>query len=272
MTGSIEGGPGRIPVGGPASDAAARSWWDAEADAYQAEHEQALGLASWSWGPEGWTDDDLDLLKAHPGDRVLELGCGAASGARCLVARGVRAVGLDLSHRMLQHSRRIDADVGVRVPVVQASAAALPYRSGTFDLVATSYGALPFVADADQVVTEIARVLTPGGRAALAVTHPFRWSFLDDPAQAGLTAVRPYFDRTPYAELDGEGKVTYVEHHRTVGDWVGVMVGAGLVVDQLVEPTWNPENQQTWGGWSPLRGSLFPGTLILAAHRPHRSV
>ncbi len=80
--------------------------------------------------------------------------------------------------------------------------------------------------------------------------------------------MRPYFDRMPYAEVDDRGDVSYVEHHRTIGDWVEVVVGAGLVIDQLVEPPWNPQNLRTWGGWSPLRGSLIPGTLILVAHKP----
>ena len=104
----------------------------------------------------------------------------------------------------------------------------------------------------------------------VAVTHPIRWAFLDDPGSGGLTAVRPYFDRTPYAEVDPDGAVVYVEHHRTVGDWVSTAVNAGFVIDQLVEPPWNPDNPRIWGGWSPLRGSLIPGTLILVAHKPHQ--
>lgn len=268
VTGSIEGVPRRIAVDGAASTAAARAWWDSAADAYQHEHEDLLGRASWLWGPEGWTDDELDLLHTRAGERVLEVGCGAAAGARSQIERGVAAVGLDVSHRMLQHSRRIDEATGTGVPVVQATAEVLPFRGGTFDVVATSYGALPFVADADRVLAEIQRVLVPGGRTVLAVTHPLRWAFRDDPGQGGLTAVRSYFDRTPYAETDQEGRVTYVEHHRTIGDWVGLVVGAGLVIDQLVEPPWNPRNQQTWGGWSPRRGALIPGTLIVAAHKP----
>ncbi len=268
VTGSIEGAPRRIAVDGAASRAVARSWWDSEADAYQREHEDLLGQAQWLWGPEGWTDDDLDLLRVLQGERVLELGCGAGAGARWLIERGVRAVGLDVSHRMLQHSRRIDETEGARVPVVQATAEVLPFRSGTFDVVATSYGALPFVAEVDRVFEEVERVLVAGGRVVVAVTHPIRWAFLDDPGLGGLTAVRPYFDRMPYAEVDRRGDVSYVEHHRTIGDWVEVVVGAGLVIDQLVEPPWNPQNPRTWGGWSPLRGSLIPGTLILAAHKP----
>ena len=169
---------------------------------------------------------------------------------------------------MLQHSRRLDLETGVSVPVVQAHAGALPFGTHTFDLVATAYGALPFLADAHQALQEITRVLAPDGRAVLAVTHPIRWAFPDDPGPGGLTAVRPYFDRTPYAETDDSGKVTYVEHHRTVGDWVDLVVAAGLQLDRLVEPPWNPENPAVWGGWSPLRGALLPGTLIIVAHRP----
>ncbi len=268
VTGSIEGGPGRFPVDASTSVRAAQRWWDADADAYQHEHESLLGSARWLWGPEGWDDDDLDLLRVQAGSRVLELGCGAAAGARWLRARGVRAVGLDVSARMLQHSRRLDDDTGTVVPVVQGHAGQLPFRSDTFDVVATAYGALPFVADAGSVLAEVERVLARGGRAVLGISHPIRWAFADDPGEAGLTAIRPYFDRTPYAEVDDRGEVSYVEHHRTVGDWVDLVVGAGLVLDRLVEPPWKPDNPDIWGGWSPLRGELIPGTLIVSAHKP----
>lgn len=273
MTGSIEGapaggGPSLAGVDAPTSIAASRAWWDAQADAYQREHVGFLGSARWVWGPEGWDEGDLGLLEASAGSRVLELGCGAASGARWLRAQGIRAVGLDLSWRMLGQSRRIDEATGSAVPVVQAHAGRVPFRDATFDVVATSYGALPFVADADQVLGEVHRVLVAGGRAVLAVTHPVRWAFPDDPGPAGLTAVRPYFDRTPYAETDASGRVTYVEHHRTVGDWVDLLTAAGLVIGRLVEPAWKAGNDSTWGGWSPLRGAIIPGTLILMAHKP----
>lgn len=177
-------------------------------------------------------------------------------------------MGLDLSHRMLQHSRRLDHETGQAVPVVQADAGSLPFGDATFDLVATAYGALPFVADVDRVLGEVARVLVPGGRTVLAVTHPIRWAFPDDPGQGGLTAIRSYFDRSPYVETDDSGAVTYVEHHRTVGDWVELVVTAGLRLERLIEPPWNPQNKSIWGGWSPLRGAVLPGTLIISAHKP----
>lgn len=36
-------------------------------------------------------------------------------------------------------------------------------------------------------------------------------------------------NRTPYTEYDEEGRLTYVEHHRTVGDRIRELVGAGFV-------------------------------------------
>ena len=95
-----------------------------------------------------------------------------------------------------------------------------------------------------------------------------RWMFSDDPGPAGLTVTQPYFDRTPYVEVDGGGRPTYVEHHRTIGDRIRDVVAAGLVLDDVVEPEW-PEGRETvWGQWSPMRGALFPGTAIFVCRRP----
>lgn len=66
----------------------------------------------------------------------------------------------------------------------------------------------------------VTRILRPGGRWVFSVNHPMRWMFPDDPGPAGLTVSIPYFSRTPYRETDDDGIVTYVEHHRTIGDRV----------------------------------------------------
>jgi SAM-dependent methyltransferase len=196
------------------------------------------------------------------GARVLELGSGAGQCGRWLVAQGARAVGLELSARQLWHSRRLDGRSGVALPAVQADAGRLPFVAGSFDVVCSSYGALPFVADAGAVCAEVARVLRPGGRFVFSVTHPVRWCFPDDPGEEGLTAVQSYFDRLPYVEQDEDGVASYVEHHRTVGDWVRTISGAGLRLVDLVEPEWPVGHEGVWGGWSPLRGRVLPGTAI----------
>ena len=150
---------------------------------------------------------------------------------------------------------------------MQADATRLPFAAASFDLACSAYGAVPFVDDPARVMREVARVLRPGGRWVFSLTHPVRWAFPDDPGEPGLTATRSYFDRTPYRETDEDGTVTYAEHHRTLGDRVRDLVAAGFVLDDLVEPEWPEGHDQVWGGWSPLRGRLLPGTVVLVATR-----
>jgi SAM-dependent methyltransferase len=129
-----------------------------------------------------------------------------------------------------------------------------------------SFGALQFVADIDVAVAEVARVLRPGGRFAFSITHPTRWMFPDDPGEDGLVASQDYWDRTPYVETDdATGDVTYVEHHRTLGDWVRILADAGFRITTLLEPQWPADHDRPWGGWSRVRGLLTPGTAVFAA-------
>ncbi|WP_327086123.1 class I SAM-dependent methyltransferase [Nonomuraea sp. NBC_01738] len=244
------------------SSRANRWWWDGNADDYQVEHGEFLGDAAFTWCPEGVDEAAAGLLGEVAGREVLEMGCGAAQCARWLVTRGARVAAFDISHRQLRHSQRIDLDAGVSVPVVQADAEVLPFRDDAFDLACSAFGALPFVADPQAVFREVGRVLRPGGRFVFSVSHPIRWAFPDDPGPRGLTADRSYFDRTPYTERDERGTPTYVEHHRTMGDWVSLIAASGLRLTGLLEPEWPEGHERVWGGWSPLRGRHLPGTAI----------
>ncbi len=260
MTGGVE--PTRRSVGEAETRRANRSDWDRTADGYQAEHGDFLRDVGFVWCPEGLDEADARLLGDIAGKRVLEVGCGAGQCGRWLVAQGASVVGFDLSLRQLQHSRRIDSDSGVALPVVCATATEIPLADVAFDLAFSAFGALPFVLDAERVLREVARVLRPGGRFVFSVSHPTRWTLPDDPSAAGLTVTTSYFDRSPYVEQDESGEVTYVEHHRTMGDWVRAIRAAGFELYDLVEPEWPEDHERTWGGWSRERGLLTPGTAI----------
>jgi SAM-dependent methyltransferase len=246
---------------------AGRTWWDANADEYLDEHGAFLGPADFCWCPEGVRESDAHLLGDLTGARVLEVGAGAAQCSRWLAGEGVDVVATDVSAGMLQAGRRYDRDSGIRTPVVVADARALPFADASFDVAFTAFGAIPFVPDADRIHAEVARVLRPGGRWVLSVTHPVRWAFPDDPSEVGLTVNRSYFDRRPYVELGASGRVRYAEYHRTLGDHVAELVGAGFVVDRLVEPEWPEGHVRVWGGWGPVRGAVIPGTAIFVTHR-----
>jgi SAM-dependent methyltransferase len=250
------------------SAAANRLWWDANAQDYYAEHGEVLGDADLLWCPEGLREANAQLLGDVRGLRVLEVGCGAAQGGRWLVGQGAEVVAFDVSMGQLLQSRVLDRRTGVVVErVVQADAQQLPFLSGSFDLVVSAFGAIPFVADSAGTMREIARVLRPEGRLVFSATHPVRWVFPDNPGPSGLTVRQSYFDRTPYVEEDEAGRAVYVEHHRTLGDRVRDLVAAGLDLVDLVEPEWPEGRTQEWGQWSPLRGRLLPGTAIFCARK-----
>lgn len=259
--------PARHRIGTAEADSAARRFWEAEADAYQAQHGRFLGQGTGSgvgfvWGPEGLTEQAAQLLgpaAALAGRVVLEVGCGAAQCSRWLGDRGARPVGVDIAVAQLRHARGA-------VPVVAASAAAMPLADDCVDLAFAAYGAVQFVADLDALLGEVSRVLRPSGRWVFSVTHPTRWAFPDDPGPAGLTARGSYFDRDPYVERSANGgPAVYAEFHRTVGDYVTALLSAGFAIDTIVEPEWPEWNDATWGGWSPLRGHHLPGTLIIGS-------
>ncbi|MEU1787577.1 class I SAM-dependent methyltransferase [Streptomyces sparsogenes] len=285
----------RRTAGATESSRASRGWWDRNADEYQEEHGGFLGDDRFVWGPEGLDEAEAGLLgpaDALGGLAVLEVGAGAAQCSRWLAARGARPVALDISHRQLWHALRRDSEAGAErsggaagsggtegsggsagtegsgtVALVQADATALPFRDGSFDLACSAYGAIPFVADPVRVMREVHRVLRPGARWVFSVTHPIRWAFPDEPGPEGLSVAASYFDRTPYVEQDETGRAVYVEHHRTLGDRVRDVVAGGFRLLDLVEPEWPAWNDQEWGGWSPLRGNLIPGTAIFVCER-----
>ncbi len=96
-----------------------------------------------------------------PGTRVLDLGCGAGRHLVELEDIGYRAIGLDLSMRMLEAAAEVAAD-----GLVRADMRLLPFRAGSFDVVTsyfTSFGYFDREREDLQVLGEVRRVLVPGG-------------------------------------------------------------------------------------------------------------
>ena len=260
--------PRRISADQSVSRSANRRWWDADADTYHAEHGEFLGDVDLVWCPENLRESDVRLLGDVAGRRVLEVGCGSAPCARYLARQGADVIAFDVSAGMLAHARAAARRTGTPVPLVQADVCELPFRDRSFDLAFSAFGGIPFVADSAGAMREVARVLRPGGRWVFSVTHPMRWAFPDDPGPAGLTAIQSYFDHAPYVEVDEAGVPAYVEHHRTMGDRIREIIGAGLLLLNVLEPEWPEGFTGTWGQWSPLRGEIFPGTAIYVTQLP----
>jgi demethylmenaquinone methyltransferase/2-methoxy-6-polyprenyl-1,4-benzoquinol methylase len=112
-----------------------------------------------------WKRRALALAAIAPDDRVLDLACGTGDLLFGAASVARRAVGLDVTHRMLQlaRARASASEPPVAAQVVTGDMLALPFGPRAFDVVTTGYG-LRNVPDLRDAVGEIARVLAPGGR------------------------------------------------------------------------------------------------------------
>jgi demethylmenaquinone methyltransferase / 2-methoxy-6-polyprenyl-1,4-benzoquinol methylase len=104
----------------------------------------------------------------RPGDRVLDACCGTGDLAVAAVRAGGDVVGLDFSEAMLERARRKSADV----EWVRGDLLELPFGDGSFDAATVGFG-VRNVADLERALSELRRVLRPGGRLAiLEITRP----------------------------------------------------------------------------------------------------
>jgi len=134
----------------------------------------------------------LDGLVVVRGGRVLDVACGTGIFARLasrVVGSSGRVVGLDSSSPALEVARRID--ISGTIEWITWSGGRLPFDDETFDVVACQH-ALPHLGDPAGVVSEMRRVLVPGGRLGLMTWGPIEENpafaaELDAAIKAGLS-------------------------------------------------------------------------------------
>lgn len=134
---------------------------------------------------------DFGLLPIQPGDRLLDMGCGGGRHAFEAARRGARVVALDTDRSELDQVTAIFAAMAEagEIPAggsglaVSGDAACLPFDDGSFDKVIAAEVLEHLPAD-QTAMNEIARVLRPGGMAAVTVPAwlPERicWRLSDD--------------------------------------------------------------------------------------------
>ncbi|MBA2442543.1 MAG: methyltransferase domain-containing protein [Rubrobacter sp.] len=117
-----------------------------------------------------WTEV-ISEQAGEPPKRVLDVGTGAGLLALLYAGLGHEVTGLDFSGAMLSEARARSGRHGLLAEFVLGDAEALPFESGSFDVVTNRIviWALP---EPGVAVREWARVLAPGGRLVLFGNHP----------------------------------------------------------------------------------------------------
>lgn len=192
---------------------------------------------------------DYDLLGLHAGDRLLDIGCGFGRHSYEALRRGATVVASDYSlAELVDVDRTIAAmDAGGELPEgvaggsCNADVTRLPYPDGAFDRVIASE-VLEHVDDDDAALSELVRVLRPGGVLAATVpaTLPEKvcWSISDEyhaPKAVG-GHVRIYRRGELVERMEAAGLVITDQHRahslHSPYWWLRCLVGVTREVDE----------------------------------------
>jgi SAM-dependent methyltransferase len=167
---------------------------------------------------------DYGRLQVGPGDRVLDLGCGAGRHAYGALRRGADVIALDWSVDEVAVVRDTMAamELAGEVPprahatAVRGDLTRLPFPDATFDRVIAAEVLEHIPADSE-AIAEIARVLRPGGLAAVTVPRWFPericWALSEDYHSNPGGHVRIYKGSDLAAKLGRAGLQQYATHH-----------------------------------------------------------
>ncbi|HUQ59310.1 class I SAM-dependent methyltransferase [Lentzea sp.] len=180
----------------------------------------------------------LALAGDVTGRKILDAGCGAGPLLAELRARGAVVSGFDLSPGMLDLARRRVPDADLRLADL---AAPLPYGDAEFDDVIASL-VLHYLEDWGPPLTELRRVLGPGGRLLVSVDHPFAIHAIHR-AEGRRT---DYFETYNWTEVwDHTGEPVEMSFwNRPLHAMTGAFTAAGFTVAEIAEPLPVPEAEQ----------------------------
>lgn len=182
------------------------------------------------------------LLPDLQGKTVLDLGCGCGWNCKDFIARGaVRVVGIDISENMLAVAHKESADS--RIEYRRMDMTDLSSLTEHFDMVYSSL-AFHYVEDFPELLADITRLLTPDGILLFSQEHPLNTATIDE------TVSRFHRDEqgTPiaftFSDYNRPGKRTVTwfvdgveKYHRPMGMLLTDIARAGLVIEQVCEPT-----------------------------------
>ncbi len=238
---------------------------------------------------------DFDRLGLRPGDRVIDMGCGAGRHAFEMYRRGADVVAFDQDADELSDVSDLfaamrdagEVPLGAEADVKQGDALSLPFADGEFDRVVASEVLEHIPAD-EAAIAELARVLRPGGTMAVTVPRwlpeKICWALSDEYHEVEGGHVRIYTDDELVAKLRAAG-LEYAGKAHAHGLhspywWLKCAVGVTndanplvkayhqvLVWDIMRTPRWSTFTRAAEKALNPLIGK----SMVLYLHKPESS-
>lgn len=199
------------------------------------------------WWIDGFTDGadpeyveqilPLALAELRSATQVLDIGCGDGQISRLLSREGAQVVGVDPTWNQISVASRR----GGGADFIRSQAAHLPFSDRSFDA-AVACLVFEHIDELDTAISEVARVLKPGGQFSLFLNHPLLQTpgsgWIDDQT---LDPPDKYWRIGPY--LIEQDSVEQVEQgvfirfiHRPISRYVNALAEHGLLLERMVEP------------------------------------
>lgn len=184
--------------------------------------------------------DDLGWLGGNVRDkRVLCLAAGGGKHSVLFAAAGAVVTVVDISPCMLELDRKLAAERGLRVQIVETSMGDLSmFAAATFDVVVQPVSTC-YVPDVLVVYREVARVTAPGGLYISQHKQPASLQAEVLPSPRGYALSEPYYRSGPLPAVIGgclHREAGTMEFLHRWEELIGGLCRAGFVLEDLVEP------------------------------------
>ncbi|CAN7531782.1 class I SAM-dependent methyltransferase [Bosea sp. LjRoot237] len=187
----------------------------------------------------------------------LDIGCGEGSNTRKLAEAGGRITAIDIAPTFIRHALEMETANPLGIAYRLADGMALPFADASFDF-ATAFMSLMDMPRQDLVLAEARRVLKPGGFLQFSILHPCfaapgRKVMRDEAGTVLGIEVREYFRvsdgeieswRFGAAPAEEKAKVEpfrVPRFHRTLSDWVNLLIAASFQLEHMHEPSVDAE-------------------------------
>ena len=220
-----------------------RTAWDEWAPDYVSNGEVSwrLGPGDEKWGVWDIPERDIHLLPDDlAGLDTIELGCGTAYLSAWLARRGAQPVGVDNSEQQLATACRLQAEHGLKFPLIHGNAESVAYPDASFDVAISEYGASIW-ADPFAWIPEAARLLRPGGRLIFLVNATTLMLCMPDEERPATSEMLRPLRGLHRLEWSSDDSVNFALSH---GEWIRLLRENGFAIERLAE-LWPAEDAET---------------------------
>jgi SAM-dependent methyltransferase len=184
---------------------------------------------------------ELQELGSVAGRSLLHLQCHFGLDTLSWARLGAKVTGVDFSPEAIRVAQSLAQELGLAAGFHCAELTELPsVLRGSFDIVFTSYGVLPWLADLNRWADLIARYLKPGGVFYMVEFHPLlnmfdddgrklRFSYFPDPQPLAFEGT------TSYASGELHEPITHYQWYHNLGEVITALAEAGLHIEFVHE-------------------------------------